>query len=158
MSVITRCFGFVKRKFFHIALLAVGVGFMIAGVIGMFLPIIPGMIFFLLGLGISIRVVPFLVVLFKIPPIKNAMRRKISLKTKIYVIVSLWLSYVVFQVLLIYFQHDFSFQVFFSKIKKEPAELVSFVVPAILLFFISIYILYVKNIFQLIGYREYQER
>lgn len=146
--------GFVLRNIFRVFLFFLGVFFIFLGFAGMVLPVMPGMIFSVIGLGLIIRSLPFSKIIFKIPKVKEKLKKNLPMKTKVYLVLSLWIPYMISQVFIFYYKYDASLQNFVSQVGESTLSLFGFLVPPTFLFVISVYILWVKNIGQIFGYKD----
>ncbi|MCX7733298.1 MAG: YbaN family protein [bacterium] len=145
-------FGFFKRNIVRFFLFTLSIFFILVGFLGIFLPVIPGMVFFAVGIGLFVRAFPFLSIIFKVPGIDEKINQRIGLKVKLYIVFSLWLSYLVSQIVIFYFRYNLSFDSFLASLANNYMGLLAFILPPFLLLLISFYVLWIKNLAQVLGY------
>lgn len=138
---------FIVRNIKRIIQLILGIVFTIVGIVGIFLPVIPGTIFLVFGMGLFVRTLPFLSLFFRLPGINEKMSKRIKMRSKILIILSLWFPYLILTFSTLYLRYNFSFFEFFS----NKFELFSFLIPVIFLFLLSIYVLRLRSLAQVFG-------
>jgi|GEM_PF-3662692 len=138
---------FIFRNIKRIIQLILGIVFTIVGIVGIFLPVIPGTIFLVFGMGLFVRTLPFLSLFFRLPGINEKMSKRIEMRSKILIILSLWFPYLILTFSTLYLRYNFSFSEFFS----NKFELFSFLIPVIFLFLLSIYVLRLRSLAQVFG-------
>ncbi len=134
----------IKRFF----LFVVGTIFIVLGFLGSVLPILPGIYFFIFGIGMYLRAFPFLFHILRILRFEKSLMRPLPRKLKISIIVSTWLSFLLPPLLLFAFKYGGDLHIFLSSVTLR-GFLFSLVFPL----FITFYVATLKNLAEIFGYR-----
>lgn len=129
---------FIKKHIKSIAFIFLGTVFIILGIIGSVLPLLPGIPFILIGISLYIRTTGKLLKIIEKTPLKNQLEKKIETKTKLYAILPMWIPLLISLAFL-----DLS----------DKKQLIIFSASSAIPILLSIYLIRVKTIGEILGIR-----
>lgn len=134
---------FVKKHIKSIAFISLGTVFIILGMAGAVLPLLPGVPFILIGISLYIRTTGKFLKIIEKTPLKNQLEKKIETKTKLYAILPMWIPLFISLAFL-----DLS----------DKKQLIIFSASSIVPILLSIYIIKVKTIGEILGIEPNREK
>ncbi len=121
-----------------------GIFFCLLGVLGVFLPVLPGIYFILFGLGFLFRAFPSLFIFLKIFRLEDKIKKSLSMRTKMLIIAGVWSPFLITSLA--------NYLIMKERMLNNPKYFLSFLV-FVFPISLSIWILKVKNTAEILGYK-----